>query len=440
MPYYSDIEDLARDVCHWADLRNEQGHDAAAVIREVRKYLMRARSRLRYIEPTADQLRVEPNDLAAIQALRPKGPRIIANVVSEPGFKDRLRGAWLCRAAGCTLGVPVENWSIEHMAALAKRCKMSFPPKDYWKAHPWPETHRYGASTMADYLRGGIKSIPVDDDLAYTVLGLLILEKYGPGFTTQQVAEAWKKYLPMACTAEERALNSLNKGVAPLKAGAANNPFQEWIGAAIRGDAWGYAAAGWPERAAAMAYNDAFLSHRQNGIYGAMFAAATIAAAFTVDKPLDAVRIGLTEIPAESRLAKDIKWALRVSGNVKDWRKARAAVDRRFKGMHPVHTNNNACLTIFGLALGKGDVTRTLGITVAMGLDNDCTAATAGSIIGAVVGAQAVPGQWWKPFRNKTRTYLKGKEWFKNTDLLTRFEKAARKVWATHEADASGGK
>jgi ADP-ribosylglycohydrolase len=120
---------------------------------------------------------------------------------------------------------------------------------------------------------------------------------------------------------------------------------------------------------------------------------------------------------------------LKVGPGLKDWRAARAAVDERFKGMHVVHTNNNACLTVFGLMLGEGDFTKTIGMTVAMGLDNDCTAATAGSIVGAIVGVEEIAEHWWKPFRGKTRTYMNGQEWFRNADVVTRFLKVAERTW-----------
>jgi ADP-ribosylglycohydrolase len=234
----------------------------------------------------------------------------------------------------------------------------------------------------------------------------------------------------MACTAEHVALENLRAGILAEHAADKNNPYQEWIGADIRSDPWAYAAPGWPERAAEFAYRDAYLSHRHNGIYGAMFFSTAIAAAFAVDDPAEALAIGLTEIPAECRLAKDVRWAIETAPELDDWRAARAAVDERFKGMHPVHTNNNACLTIFGLLLGGKDFTKTIGITVAMGLDNDCTAATAGSLLGAVLGAKKIPEVWWKPFHNKTQTYLNGQEWFRNTDLMVRFKAMAERVWA----------
>jgi len=431
MPYFPALHDLLNEVSLWADLRHEQRSDIADVMKRLQRELKRARKSLKKAEPKRRALAWEPNGLDAIRALRPQGPRKLWPKLDTSKLADRLKGAWLGRAAGCTLGAPVEGWSIDAMERLAHEGQMAFPPEDYWTTHPSPEAVRYDKSTIADYLKDGLAAVPVDDDVTYTILGLMILEEYGPAFTTDQAGEAWVKYLPVACTAEDIALRNLKAGVPAAKAGAKNNPFQEWIGADIRSDPWGYAAAGWPERAAELAYRDAYLSHRQNGIYGAMYFAAAIAAAFAVEDPIEAVRIGLTEIPETCRLASDIRWALDIGPKLGDWRDARKVVDQRFAGMHSVHTNNNACLTIFGLFLGGRDFTKTIGLTVALGLDNDCTAATAGSILGAVLGVRGVPGHWWKPFRNKTRTYLNGHEWFTNTDIVARFEKAAARVWKT---------
>jgi ADP-ribosylglycohydrolase len=428
MPYSRKLHHVLNEVSHWADLRHEQGVPIQSILKPLERELKRARKALGKARPSADALRREPNAFRAIRGLRPPGPRRLWDRVNVSRLRDRMNGAWLGRAAGCTLGAPVEGWCIEDMERLARRCGTPFPPTDYWAGHPWPESLRYGKSAVLDYLRDHIRAVPVDDDLTYTVLGLLILEEFGPKFTTEQVGQAWLRYLPVACTAEEIALANLKAGIPASRAGERNNPFQEWIGADIRSDSWGYAAAGWPAKAAELAYRDAYLSHRQNGLYGAMFFAATIAAAFAVDCPVEALRAGLTEIPKQCRLARDVRWALELGPRLKDWRDARQSVDDRFRGMHAVHTNNNACLTIFGLILGRGDFTRTIGVTVALGLDNDCTAATAGSILGAVLGAHGVPGHWWKPFRNRTRTYLNGHEWFRNTDLVARFLAASQRV------------
>lgn len=426
MPYSFELQRLAEEVSLWADLRHEQGADVSGVVEGVCKALKQARKELRKEE--ADTTK-EPDDLEGIRSLRPEGPRRLWSRLKDQRLKDRMRGAWLGRAAGCTLGAPVENWSISDMEALAARTRSGFPPEDYWGDHPWPEHVRYGVDNNGAYLKGRIRYVPVDDDVAYTLLGLLILEEYGTDFTTAAVAAAWMKYLPIAYTAERVTLENLRDGEPAETAGVKRNPYMEWIGAAIRADAWGYAAPGWPEKAAELAWRDGRLSHRRNGIYGEMFFAASIAAAFAVDDPVEAIRIGLTEIPAESRLAEDVRWALETGPQLTDWRDGRAAVDKRFGGMNSVHTNNNACLTVFGLMLGVGDFTRTIGWTVTMGLDNDCTAATAGSLFGAAKGARKIPEHWWKPFRNRTRTYMIGQEWFANSGVVERFLTAAVRVW-----------
>ncbi len=429
MPYYRDIGELAEQVSLWADLRREQGAEPEVVLRRVRAELTRAARDLERMQPGDASRANEPDDPRGIRALRPKGPRRLWERLPSKGFRKQVLGAWLGRAAGCTLGVPVESWSVEDMAALAELGGQKFPPTDYWAVHPQAGRAHYGTNTMGDYLRGRIRMVPVDDDLGYTLLGLLILERFGPRFTTADVGQAWRRHLPIACTAEDVALRNLKAGVRAVRAAERRNPYQEWIGADIRSDPWGYVAAGWPEKAAELAYRDAYLSHRKNGIYGAMFFAAAIAAAFVVDEPLDALRIGLTEIPRNCRLAADIRWALRRAPALRGWKDAHDLVAKRFKRMHHVHTNNNACLTVFGLALGGGDFTRTIGYTVAMGFDNDCTAATAGSILGAIVGTEGIPEHWWKPFRNRTVTYLKHCPPMKNTAIARRFEVQAERVW-----------
>ena len=94
--------------------------------------------------------------------------------------------------------------------------------------------------------------------------------------------------------------------------------------------------------------------------------------------------------------------------------------------MHAVHTNNNACLTVFGLMIGGDDVTRVLSETVAMGLDNDCTAATAGSIAGAIAGIKRVPEHWYRSFHNTVYSYMNNREEFRIDDLTDRFARQAK--------------
>jgi ADP-ribosylglycohydrolase len=428
-PRSDDLRELVRQIELTAQLKAEHGAEGlSGVLSEARKALRSSLARLKRLPVDRDLAEREPDDLRRIQSLRPKGPRRLWQRFEKSVYCDRLEGALLGRMAGCTLGAPVEFWPVEKMKALAEENGDAFPPTDYWRHVPEPKSKRYEVSPREAYTRGGLDGVPVDDDIAYTLLGLLIVEDYGPEFTTDDVGNAWLNYLPYACTAEDVALRNLKKGLPASQAGSRDNLYCEWIGADIRSDPWGYMAPGWPERAAEMAYRDARISHRRQGVYGEMFFAATIAAAFSTADPIEALRLGLTEIPRGCALARAIRWALRISPEIRDYRQARAAMDERFKGMHRAHTINNACLTVWGITIGGTDFSRVIGETVAMGMDNDCTAATAGSIVGAVVGKKGIPTRWYKRFNNTIHSYLIARKRFSITGVLRRFAKQARAV------------
>ncbi|MFA7159650.1 MAG: ADP-ribosylglycohydrolase family protein [Kiritimatiellia bacterium] len=430
-PNARSLETLLQQITAFSRLKHEQG--AAHIVRTLAKAelaLGACLAQLKQLPPDATKARREPDDLRSIRLLRPMGPRRLWVKFDDAKYRRSIAGALLGRFAGCTLGVPVEGQSILSMQNLARECGGNLPPAGYWRRVYDPSHLQYGISRRENFTRAGMNGVPVDDDIAYTLLGLLTVERYGPEFTTAQIGKSWLRYLPTACTAEKAALENLKAGVGAMQAAEKNNPYCEWIGAEIRADPWGYMAPGWPELAAGMAYRDACLSHRRNGIYGAMYFAAAIAAAFAVKDPVEALEIGLSEIPRNCALARAVRWALHVAPRIRNYRQAREAVDRRFRDMHAVHTINNACLTIWGITIGRTDFSRVIGETVAMGLDNDCTAATAGSIVGAVVGKEGIPSRWHRPFRNKVHSYLIGKPSFKITGLQMRFALQAAKVYA----------
>ena len=439
-PRIPDFKKLAAEIELYTQLKSEYGAQGiGAILSESEKALRSALAKLKKLPIDRKLAKKEPSDLASIRALRPAGPRRMWTEFRAAEYRRRVEGALLGRMAGCTLGAPVEGWPISNMQKLAEENGDAFPPADYWSAVPNGLQPRYGMSLRRDYTRKWMDGVPVDDDLAYTLLGLLVVEDFGPDFSIEDNGRAWVKYLPRACTAEDVALKNLKAGVPAKKAAERANPFCEWIGADIRSDPWGYMAPGWPEKAADMAYRDAFLSHRRQGIYGEMFFAAAISAAFAVDDPVEALQIGLTEIPRGCALAKAVKWALGVAPKIRDYQQARDAVEDRFKGMHSVHTVNNACLTVLGITIGGTDYTRVIGETVAMGMDNDCTAATAGSIVGAVVGKKGIPAQWHKNFNNTVRSYLIGKKRFSITGLIRRFARQARTIHGQPGAAADRG-
>lgn len=322
---------------------------------------------------------------------------------------DKLYGAWLGRIAGCVIGKPVECYPYgggngkldgwECIKLWQEGAGDAFPPVDYISAFSTAK-EKYGFGLTAEKSqRENIRFAESDDDIRYLVLALLVNEKYGNDFTADNIADMWQKYLTpkMVFTAERAAfINSLIcSETEPDKkiefCHSNKNPYREWIGAQIRIDHYGYFNAGDPLAAAKSAYNDAALSHVKNGVYGAMFFAALIAAAFTEKDIKRCIEIALSVIPEKSRLYSDITFAVEIAENAVDVTDFYRKLWNRFRSLSPVHTNNNAAACVGALIIGNGDYVKSVSTAVGAGWDTDCNGATVGSVIGALNGSECIP-------------------------------------------------
>ena len=302
--YPETLKNWDTTINRYAMMKTEYGAEGVVEkVAEIEAALREKLDELIALPDDAALTQAEPDKLSEIQALRPAGARRMWSGVAED-FRARLEGALIGRCAGCTLGSIVEGWQVQRMEDWAAYLGDAYPLRDYWSQAEQPHQRKYQTSLRADFTPAKMDGVPTDDDINYTLLGLLILEEYGPDFTTDDLGAAWVKYLPFAFTAEGIALDNLRKGVPARLAADIDNPCVQYIGADIRSDPWGYAAPGFPERAAEFAHRDAFVSHRRNGIYGAMYFSAAISAAFAVDDPVQALQIGLEEIPADCYLAR----------------------------------------------------------------------------------------------------------------------------------------
>ncbi|ACL69222.1 ADP-ribosylglycohydrolase family protein [Halothermothrix orenii] len=333
--------------------------------------------------------------------------------LDEEELFDKILGGWLGRTAGCLLGKPVEKITRYGIREILESID-SWPLNDYFTAcgvpdelltkYPW---NRHGGK---ESLKENIVCMPEDDDLNYTMLNLHIAETYGFDFTVDNIAEAWLHSLPVMTvfTAERVAyFNCLNL-INPAEVATHHNPYREWIGAQIRADLWGWMAAGNPVKAAELAYRDGSFTHVKNGVYGEMFVAATIAASFLTDNPLDAVKMGLAVIPQKSRLARAIRFAINLPRKTEDWGEAVDILYKKYGHYHWVHTINNAALLTAAIVYGKGNYEKTICLAVMGGWDTDCNGATVGSILGTLLGAKRLPDKWIKPLNNRIRSSLKG--------------------------------
>jgi ADP-ribosylglycohydrolase len=246
----------------------------------------------------------EPSELSDILARLPELPA--RPRPAQAAYADRVHGAWLGRCAGCNLGKPVEayGWNRDKVHRYLELAD-ALPLRDYIPVlSPMPDEFTLNPSWQVA-ARGRVDAMARDDDTDYTMLGLHVLEKYGADFTSADVGREWLRLLPFGSvfTAERVAYRNLINLLDPPASATFRNPYREWIGALIRGDIFGYVSPGDPFAAARLAYQDATLSHTGNGIYGEMWAAALVGAAFSSSSASEALDVALAVVPGRSRLA-----------------------------------------------------------------------------------------------------------------------------------------
>ncbi|MEU3840526.1 ADP-ribosylglycohydrolase family protein [Streptomyces sp. NPDC028635] len=346
-------------------------------------------------------------------------------VGTTPELADRILGGWLGRIAGNMLGKPVEQgevWTRERIDRYLRRAA-ALPLTDYL-----PEPADGGAHDpplrpeWRDCVRGRVHGSCRDDDIDYAILGLHLLETYGFAFSTEQVGDLWLLRLPylQTFTAERAAYRNLANGLKPPLTATFDNPYQEWIGALIRADVFGWTCPGAPRRAALLARRDAVLSHTGNGVYGAMFAAALISAAFGAAGVREALESALGVVPASSRLARTVRRVMSLHETRLPWEDTLATVEEETAGLGWIHTVPNAAVLTAGLLYGDGDFTRTIALTVRGGLDTDSNGATAGSVAGVLAGAAAIPAQWKEPLEDTVRSAVFGFDGVRISELAER--------------------
>ena len=366
----------------------------------------------------------EPNDLETIQRHRRNRPKLPIPRPTDEGVFERAYGGWLGRACGCLLGKPVEGCTRQQIEAYLK-AQNRWPLADYFSNQVDEQVrqdNKFRPPADRCYLEN-ITCMVEDDDTNYTTTGLAVVAQKGKDFTPADVARFWLGNIPIlhTCTAERVAYKNLVAQVPPpapdgslegvFSSASYRNPYREWIGAQIRADFFGYANPANPERAAAYAWRDACISHVKNGIYGEMWVAAMLAAAYIVEDVEKVIRFGLGEIPSKSRLHADLSQVLA-------WRKEKIgyenAINRvharwdQMKGHHWCHTNSNAQIVAVALLWGEMDYGKTICQAVMPGFDTDCNGATAGSVLGVMLGAGKLPTAWTSRLNDTLETGVAG--------------------------------
>jgi ADP-ribosylglycohydrolase len=368
---------------------------------------------------------IEPSDIENIKKSS-DGGKLPKKSFTKQELYNKVKGAWIGRICGCLLGKPFEGIMQADMINYMKKAN-NYPFHRYALQKEITEDiinsseFKFPTKTFPDV----IKNAPIDDDTNYTVMSSNIIEEYGKDFNSENVARTWifSQLKDDYCTAERVAyLNAVN-GYCPPDTAIYKNPYREWIGAQIRGDYFGYINPCDIQTAAEMAWRDARISHIKNGIYGEMFIAAMLAAAFSLDDIKEIIKAGLSTIPNKSRLYESITKLMAYYDSGNSFEDFLADFHKRYneRDCHDwCLTVSNAEIVVAALLYSENDYGKAICLAVQSGLDTDCNGATVGSVMGLKNGFDDIDEVWHKPLNGELDTTILFMRKVKIEDMVLR--------------------
>ncbi len=306
--------------------------------------------------------------------------------LSKEVLLDKIKGGWAGQTIGCTYGGPTEF----------KYNGVYIP--DYVDIL-WPD----GA------IKGYFDTFPgLYDDVYMDLTFVQVFDRLGLDAPVDSFAMAFANADYMLWAANQTARYNILHGIMPPASGHwLNNPHADDIDFQIEADFSGLMSPGMPNTAAGICDKIGHIMNYGNGWYGGVFVGAMYALAFVSDDIEFVVNEAIKIIPKESTfyqcITDVIRWHKQYPDDWKQtWSQCKIKWDND-KGSPTGVFNyynidaiiNNAYIVI-GLLYGGGDYAKTLEISTRCGFDSDCNPASAGGILGTMLGYSNIPEYWKK--------------------------------------------
>ncbi len=280
---------------------------------------------------------------------------------------NKVLGGWIGKCAGGILGAPIEGF----------KCFNKIPYSD-----------KLFDTNFAN------------DDLDLQILWLDMILKKGSSVRESDFKEHWLNHVDFPWCEYGIATRNLKLGLDAPDSGKYSNDFwKAGMGSPIRSEIWGMVNPGMPERAAFYARIDSSLDHNGFSVQAEQYLSACAAIAFLENDIHKVLELGLDYIPSDSdckyMIEEIMDWNDRydfdvVAGKIKskygDADFTNAPMNVAFIILSLLHANNNFDFVIDALHLGH---------------DSDCIVATAGALLGIVMGYDKIPEVWKKRVGNE---------------------------------------
>lgn len=277
-------------------------------------------------------------------------------------YRRKVRGCWLGKAVGGTLGAPYEGQDGPHALRFYD---------------PVP-------STM----------LP-NDDLDLQVVFLEEIRRRGLPVERRLLADAWQRHIRLYPDEYGVALRNLASGIYPPASGSFDNGFTAGMGAAIRTELWACLAPGDPELAAALAREDACVDHVGEGIHAAVFMATLGSLAFICADREALLEQALAAIPPVCRVARAVAETRMLWEDEEDCEQVREEILLRHGRQNFTDVAQNLSFIVLGWLAGK-DFSEAICAAVNCGRDTDCTGASLGALLG-IINPDGIGAEWLEP-------------------------------------------
>ena len=274
-------------------------------------------------------------------------------------YEDKILGGWIGKSIGGALGARFEG------------CKCWI---DLGMDEIIPDT------------------LPPNDDLDLQVLWLKVLEDKGASLTSDDLADAWLEGCWYPFNEYGNFRRNYRLGIKPPYTGMHDNEFFDTgMGCPIRSEIWGYVFPGAADLAAQYAYMDGTLDHTDESVCSEQMLSAMAADAFFTSDLRRLAELHFHYLKPGLIVRRLIEAAFASFDEGLSLRDARERLHVLRGHPEPCDAVLNVPFAFLAMLYGENDLEKTILCALQCGYDTDCTLATAGALIGQILGAKGIP-------------------------------------------------
>jgi hypothetical protein len=310
----------------------------------------------------------------------------LKTTLTKAELRDKIKGGWAGQVIGCTYGGPTE---FRYNGVMIPDSVVI----------PWDSTRClwYYQNSPGLY-----------DDVYMDLTFVDVFEKEGLDAPANSHALAFAHADYALWHANQAARYNILNGLMPPQSGHwLNNPHADDIDFQIEADFAGLMSPGMVNTASEICDKIGHIMNYGDGWYGGVYVAAMYSLAFVSDEVNFVVNEALKPIPQESQFYQcmaDVNawhkqypddWTQTWNEIQNKWSHDIGCPDGVFRDFN-IDAKINAAYIVVGLLYGAGDYIKTLDISTRCGQDSDCNPASAGGILGTMLGFSNIPEEWKK--------------------------------------------